>query len=182
MLIGRVLLTGAVVTMVVAGAAGQERQKPDYDRVFGMDRVHELRITIAPERFREMQADLASFSRGRGGRAFGPGFAPPPPPLGPLPEGAAFQGPPPGFSAGRGPAFSLPEPIAVRVSVHASGRTWTNVRMRYKGNSSLMAATASGTEKVPFRLEFRSGECGPDLPWFPAAHLLIELCRRFTAP
>jgi spore coat protein H len=157
MLIGRVLLTGAVAVMVVAGAAGQDRQKPDYDRVFAMDRVHELRITIAPERFREMQADLASFSRGRG-RAFGPGFAPPPPPLGPLPESAALQGSPPGFPTGRGPAFNLPEPIAVRVSVHASGRTWTSVRMRYKGNSSLMAATAAGAEKVPFRLEFPSNE------------------------
>ncbi len=52
------------------------------------------------------------------------------------------------------PAFRMPEPIAVRVSVHSSGRTWTNVRMRYKGNSSLMAATSTGNGKVPFRLDF----------------------------
>ena len=52
------------------------------------------------------------------------------------------------------PAFQVPEPIAVRVSVHSSGRTWTNVRMRYKGNSSLMAATSTGNGKVPFRLDF----------------------------
>jgi spore coat protein H len=44
------------------------------------------------------------------------------------------------------------------VSVQASGRTWTNVRMRYKGNSSLMAATATGNGKVPFRLEFASND------------------------
>lgn len=55
---------------------------------------------------------------------------------------------------GGAPFFNTPEPIAVRVSVEFLGRTWTNVRMRYKGNSSLMAATSSGNGKVPFRLDF----------------------------
>jgi spore coat protein H len=158
MLFWRVLLTSALVAMSVAGTVSQERQKPDYDRVFSMDRVHELRITIPAERFRAMQADLAGLGRGRAGRALGPGFAPMPPPVGPVPEAAPFQGPLPMFAAGRGPALSLPEPMSVRVSVHASGRTWTNVRMRYKGNSSLMAATTTGDGKVPFRLEFASND------------------------
>jgi spore coat protein CotH len=60
----------------------------------------------------------------------------------------------PQASPGVPPVFQVPEPIAVRVSVHSSGRTWTNVRMRYKGNSSLMAATSTGNGKVPFRLDF----------------------------
>jgi hypothetical protein len=33
---------------------------------------------------------------------------------------------------------------------HLVGRVWTNVRMRYMGNSSLMAASATGNGKVPF--------------------------------
>ena len=32
--------------------------EPDYKRLFATDRVHELRMTIAPDRFRAMQADL----------------------------------------------------------------------------------------------------------------------------
>ena len=31
---------------------------PDYGRLFAMDKVHELSITIAPDRFRQMKADL----------------------------------------------------------------------------------------------------------------------------
>jgi len=58
-----------IVGLSVVGAAGQEGrqratwsqsvEKPDYNRVFAMDRVHELRITIPAERFDEMQRDLA---------------------------------------------------------------------------------------------------------------------------
>ena len=55
---------------------------------------------------------------------------------------------------GGGPFFDAPNPVAVPVSVQFLGRTWTDVRMRYKGNSSLMAAVGSGNGKIPFRLEF----------------------------
>jgi hypothetical protein len=51
---------------------------PDYARLFGMDTVHELRIVIAPERFRAMQDDLQSLgpSIGAGmGLALGAGAA-----------------------------------------------------------------------------------------------------------
>lgn len=70
---------------------------PDYARLFAMDRVHELHITIAPEDFRAMQDDLATIGPGgiggagliggtgrggpgRGGAGRGgaaPGFPPP---------------------------------------------------------------------------------------------------------
>ena len=88
----RASLTAAIIAMSIVGAASQDRRpgrvagqditKPDYDRVFAMDRVHELRIHIPAERFREMQADLSTLARGRGGRAFGPGQMPGPPPDG----------------------------------------------------------------------------------------------------
>jgi spore coat protein H len=62
--------------------------------------------------------------------------------------------PPRGRGAGGGLFLSLPNPIAVPVSVHFLGRTWTDVRMRYKGNSSLMGALGSASGKIPFRLDF----------------------------
>ena len=164
----RATLVGAIAAVFVAGTAGQDRRQPrtavaaaatpDYTRVFATDRVHEVRIVISPERFREMQADLM----GKGGRgrfpAFGrdgmPGPPGPPGPPGATPDGVAGLPPPRGGLMGGGPFLNVPEPIAVLVSVQFEGRTWENVRMRYKGNSSLMAATSSGNGKVPFRLDF----------------------------
>ncbi len=201
----RAAVTGGILAVAIASAAGQDRQPsrvrgrpeatPDYDRVFAMDRVHELRISLRAERFRQIQSNLASLGRGRGPGPFGRGPMPGPPPDG-LAMAAAFQdavvacsgkpalapcssggtagecatGPgdsrmcvspgqmPRGRAAGGGPFFNLPNPIAVPVSVHFLGRTWTNVRMRYKGNSSLMAAVAGQNGKVPFRLEFEKGD------------------------
>ena len=58
---------------------------PDYERLFAMDRVHELRIRIAPEDFLAMQQDLATVAptgmirfQAPGGSSSGP-----PPPAGP---------------------------------------------------------------------------------------------------
>jgi hypothetical protein len=55
---------------------------PDYDRLFAMDRVHDLHIEIAPEDFEAMREDLATVAPGMPGMplgAAGPaaGFAPP---------------------------------------------------------------------------------------------------------
>ena len=64
---------------------------PDYARLFGTDTVHELRIVIAPDRFRAMQDDVQSLAPSMGagmglalgagaagGRAGGPGGLPGP--------------------------------------------------------------------------------------------------------
>jgi spore coat protein H len=166
--------TGGFLSMTIATTAGQDRSslrgldrsepKPDYERVFAMNRVHEVRIAIPAERFRQMQSNLETLARGRGG-PFGRGPLPGLSPNG-LAMAAALQdaaragGPPAGRAArgGGGPFFNAPDPIAVSVSVQASGRTWTRVRMRYKGNSSLMAAVGGANGKVPFRLEFGSDD------------------------
>ena len=55
---------------------------------------------------------------------------------------------------GRGMNFTARDPMQVPVTVHVDGRVWHHVAMRYKGNSSLMSAVASGNGKVPFRLDF----------------------------
>jgi spore coat protein H len=56
----------------------------------------------------------------------------------------------------RGGALSLTtrDPMYVPVTVTYNGSTWTNVAMRYKGNSSLATAIATKNGKVPFRLDF----------------------------
>ena len=56
----------------------------------------------------------------------------------------------------RGGALSLTtrDPMYVPVTVSYNGGTWTNVAMRYKGNSSLTTAIATSNGKVPFRLDF----------------------------
>jgi hypothetical protein len=60
------------------------RARPDYGRLFSMDTVHELHITIEADRFRAMQEDLTTISPlgmrfggppGRGGRPGGPAGA-----------------------------------------------------------------------------------------------------------
>jgi spore coat protein H len=205
----RTAVTSAILAIAIVAPAGQDRRtsrspdqrqsKADYDRVFAMDRVHELRISIPAARFQQMQSNLASFGRGRGAGPFGRGAMPGPPPDG-LSMAAAFQdavlacsgrsagapcssggvggecapGPgdsrmcvspgqlPRGRAAGGAPFFNAPEPIAVPVSVQVLGRTWTNVRMRYKGNSSLMGAVASANGKIPFRLDFDKDASSPD--------------------
>jgi hypothetical protein len=88
------LMLSAVTAQQVVRPAGWDeathgsRVRPDYERLFSMDRVHELRITIAPARFRAMQDDLTSIMPGRGlgmpGRGFGV------PPAG-LPDAAAMK-------------------------------------------------------------------------------------------
>jgi spore coat protein H len=120
---------------------------PSYSRLFDMDKVHELNITIAPESFRHMKADLETIMPMRGAPPVG-AFAPP-----------GGRG---GFGPGRGggrqgggpPGFTTRDPIYVPVTVGHDGHVWTHVGMRFKGNSSLMATNASGNGKIPFRLDF----------------------------
>jgi spore coat protein H len=116
---------------------------PDYGRLFAMDKVHELTITIAPERFLQMKADLEAVVRvpfgpfaSPGGRgSFGPGRAG-------------------GRQGGGPPSLTTRDPIYVPVTVGHDRRVWKRVGMRFKGNSSLMATNMSGNGKIPFRLDF----------------------------
>lgn len=190
------------------------RAVPDYGRLFAVDKVHDIRITIAPDRFHAMQEDLKTIGPPGGMRGFGPPpgarGAPPGggrgggPPLGPEGGGgragmqemmeaavkacegkpaatACSAGPMGGgkctdmFDAGqlmcvpeafarmaRGGAMTLTsrDPIVIPVTVTHDGEVWTQVGMRYKGNSSLVSTAASGNGKVPFRLDFNHYQNG----------------------
>jgi spore coat protein H len=191
--------------------------EPNYDVVFPQDKVNQITITIDPENWEAMQANMAELygEPGRGrqgpGRAEGdvepegrnfpegderpqppfpgdgemPGGFPVPedgqfPPQGerpqpPFPEGGeppAFPGdsqPPqqgerpeggglgrgpggPGF--GGGPGFSRENPMWVSATIEFEEHTWTNVGVRYKGNSSLMSSWNSDSVKMPLKLDF----------------------------
>lgn len=165
---------------------------PNYDVVFPENEVNQITITIAPEDWEAMQADMTDLF-GEPGEGGGPGlpdgFAPPQdgelpegfppdgegerpadfpfpgdgnrpegvPPFGDgemperfaPPDGAPFQGGP-----GRFGGFSAENPMWVPATIEFEGNMWTNVGVRYKGNSSLMSGWRSGTEKLPFKLDF----------------------------
>jgi hypothetical protein len=200
------LILVLAVLGLVSGAAAQQqtvrrpagwtdathgsRVAPDYRRLFAMDRVHELRITIPADSFKAMQADLVTLAPA-GMPGFGPGAGGPgrggfdPNQMMAMMEAAGqacvdkpaesacssggvdgkctpmFGGPlacvPEAMArmmAGGAINLTTRDPMYVPVSVTHDGKVWTNVAMRYKGNSSLVSAAGAGNGKVPFRLDF----------------------------
>ena len=170
--------------------------EPNYDVVFPDDKVNQITITIAPEDWEAMQANMVDlfgeagsggdgrgfpggFERPEGGRpqpgedGFPGGFEPPEgglpqpgedgfpdgfePPEGgdraALPEGAPFGGRPGGGGFGGGD-MTPENPMWVPATIEFEGNTWTNVGVRYKGNSSLTSGWRSGTLKLPLKLDF----------------------------
>lgn len=86
-----------------------------------------------------------------------PGEPPAPPADGeapadmPEPPGGGQR--PPGGGMGGG-EFTTENPIWVTSTIEFDGNVWTNVGIRYKGNSSLMSSWNSGSLKLPFKLNF----------------------------
>ena len=150
---------------------------PNYDIVFPDDEVNQIVITIAPEDWEAMQVNMTELfgeaGSGEEGRGFPgggeppmdnrpqsgdadipDGFAPPEngekpaapgsPPVGDRPEGGGFGG-----------GDMTPEnPMWVTATIEFEGNTWTNVGIRYKGNSSLTGGWRSGELKLPLKLDF----------------------------
>jgi hypothetical protein len=151
--------------------------EPNYDAVFPQDKVNQITITIDPADWEAMQADmteiLGEVGTGEGGGIGGfgqpPGdgdFTPPegmeppadftPPAEGMEPPTGDFQpGQRPG-GGGMGGAFDMVSetPMWVPATIEFDGNTWTNVGVRYKGNSSLTSAWRSGSLKMPFKFDF----------------------------
>jgi spore coat protein H len=151
--------------------------EPNYDVVFPDDRVNQITITIAPEDWEAMQANMVDLfgeaGSGRDGRGFPGAFERPEgarrqpgadgspdgfePPEG-REQAAPPQGAPPGGrpeGGGFGGGDMTPEnPMWVPATIEFEGNTWTNVGVRYKGNSSLTSGWRSGTLKLPLKLDF----------------------------
>ncbi|MFK8037463.1 MAG: CotH kinase family protein [Crocinitomicaceae bacterium] len=103
-----------------------------YDVVFPQDNVNRFDITISADDWADMQSDLndlygSSSNTGPGGG--GPG------------------------GGGGGTTFAEEKPIYVPCNIEFNGKNWYQVGIRYKGNSSLSAAS-SGVTKLPFRIDF----------------------------
>lgn len=123
---------GVVAATLICGRA---LAAPDYDKVFAADRLHDIHISIPADRFQAMQADLAEVTNRGGGRGFGGGF------------GGRGRG-------GGAPRMTTRDPMYVPVTIRANGASWSQVGMRYKGNSSLSTARRDASGKLPFRLDF----------------------------
>lgn len=138
---------------------------PNYAVVFAQDKVNEITITIAPDVWEAMQANMVELlgepgTRDPGAGAPGemmppPGGAPPtgfqPPAPGERPAGMA---PPAGMPDGGPGDFTVENPIWVEATIEFDGNVWTHVGVRYKGNSSLMSGWNSGSLKLPFKFDF----------------------------
>jgi spore coat protein H len=150
--------------------------EPNYDVVFPDDEVNRITITIDPEGWEAMQANMVELfgeAGSTGGRDFPGGVgraegAQPQPWANDFGEGlepaegrdqaAQPQGRPPGGRPGRegaGGGDMTPEnPMWVSATIEFEGNTWTNVGVRYKGNSSLTSSWRRGTLRLPLKLDF----------------------------
>jgi spore coat protein H len=133
---------------------------PNYEIVFPQDRVNQIKITITPEDWDSMQANITELlgppgTRPRGGRPGAPGI--PPDRGGRLPPADI---PEEGGMAPRAPGIPgwidmTPEnPMWVPATIEFNNLIWTNVGVRYKGNSSLRSGWNSGSLKLPLKLDF----------------------------
>lgn len=120
---------------------------PNYQVVFPKDRVNEMAITVAAADWQAMLDDMTKLFGARGANRGTGGGAGPQAPGGP----GGGQG---GLPGGGGGDFTAENPIWKPATVSFSGRTWTNVGFRFKGNSSLRSSWSSGTDKIPFKLDF----------------------------
>jgi hypothetical protein len=111
---------------------------PDYARLFPHDRLQRIDIQMSAESKQMMEADLEMLLGDRG-------------------QQSGFPFPAPGMSGNmpRDPTDLVGgDPIYVPVTVRYDGGVWTQVGMRFKGNSSLASAYRMGAEKFGFRLDF----------------------------
>jgi hypothetical protein len=203
--------TGDTATETIARPEGWnedthgDEAAPNYDVVFPDDTVNQIVITIAPEDWEAMQANMIDLfgeagsdgdSRGLPGESKLPEGAPPEPgadgfaggsnppagreravpPEGPPPQPGADGfpeefGPPEGWNQAAPPEGAPPggrqggggfgggdmtpeNPIWVPATIEFDGNTWTNVGVRFKGNSSLSSGWRGGTLKLPLKLDF----------------------------
>jgi spore coat protein H len=148
---------------------------PNYEVVFPQKKVNQIVITIEPDDWDAMQTEMVEMYGEKGTGPAGPGNMRPGRflPDEQLPDSENFTPfprpdleknfPEDGGDLPRDPnAGDLPgwvdmtstNPSWVTATIEFNGLTWTNVGIRYKGNSSLTSAWRSGSLKIPFKLDF----------------------------
>lgn len=132
---------------------------PNYEIVFSQDKVNQITISIAPDDWEAMKANMTELLGPRGtvqrdGLPGAPGLPPD------RREMVPRNVPPDGGAVPRAPGIPgwidmTPEnPEWVPATIEFNGLTWTNVGVRYKGNSSLRSGWSSGSLKLPLKLDF----------------------------
>jgi len=155
---------------------------PNYEVVFPEDEVNTMTITIDPADWQAMLDDMTDTygeqgtnnrQQNGGGGQGGPGNRPAAPagddpnasagqarPTGDDPNAPAGQGRPTGDGLGTpgqgggGLNTTSENPIWVASDIEFEGDVWTDVGIRFKGNSSLMGTWSSGSLEMPFKLDF----------------------------
>ncbi|MBN1266422.1 MAG: CotH kinase family protein [Anaerolineales bacterium] len=143
----------------------------NYDVVFPENKVNQITITIDPADWEAMQANMVALfgEQGSSVEQRGGALADEQSQLGdrPLPGERGNNQPPGGFNPpvdGERPEMAeggiggddvtSQDPMWVEATVEFDGNIWTNVGVRYKGNSSLNGGWRSGTTKLPLKLDF----------------------------
>ena len=133
--------------------AKSKETDPDYDVVFPQQEVNEITISISPENWAAMMADMAEIygeigsnnqnnpGGGRGNRQD-------------MPQDQQNLPPGPGEIGNGNIGTSDSNPIWVTTTIQFEDEIWENVGMRFKGNSSLKSSWSSGDLKMPFKLDF----------------------------
>jgi spore coat protein CotH len=112
-------------------------EPPNYEVVFPKAKVNELTITITPANWKLMIDEMTRLWGPRGGSG------PRPPTGGQPPAGGGAIG-----------GFPTEDPIYAAASISFNGLVWSNVGVRFKGNSSLRAAWSSNSDRFPMRVNF----------------------------
>ena len=131
---------------------------PDRAVVFPQNKVNQITITLTPEQWAAMQANMTELLGEPGSRQRGIGQPREIPPQ----DDAAAQGAAPaeravpqqGGPPEGGGDMTAENPMWVAGMISFEGQTWTNVGVRYKGNSSLSGSWGNGSGKLPFKLDF----------------------------
>ncbi len=108
---------------------------PNYEVVFPQDAVNTMTITIDPDDWQAMIDDMTA--------AYGEPAS-----------GSGRGGRPGGAGQGGGGTFTTGNPIWVAATIQFEGDIWTDVGVRFKGNSSLKDTWSSGSIELPFKLDF----------------------------
>ncbi len=142
---------------------------PNYEVVFPEDAVNTITITIDPDEWQAMLDNMtATYGKpGSKGEPGDSGRGEPgdrPPGRGQGEQGgfgqffgrivSNFTGGPPGGPGPGGDDSSKENPIWAIATIQFEGDVWTDVGVRFKGNSSLKNAWSSGSLEMPFKLDF----------------------------
>jgi hypothetical protein len=175
--------SGASGTFSSLPGSSHANGDPDFATVFPDNAVNQMKLTIGKDDWQAMLDDMTNLygARGSGGGIGGqpnqqgfPGGQIPQdgqlpqgaqipsdgqmPPDGQFPQQGNFQGGPMQGGAGGFGAAAATKPMWVAGDLSFNGETWEKVGIRFKGNSSLRTSWGTGTDRMPFKLDFDQWE------------------------